>query len=129
MSYDHWKDTRIGETIGGNGPDSYKSREALQAHNKYRQGSKHVYVLQGRLAPGGPYHMPGLDEQYELLDVANADPSNADEVVPVRNDVAQAGQEIVTLRYWRIRKGAFEGFHEASVDGVWPYFEKNRCAN
>ena len=43
---------------------------------------------------------------------------------PVRNDVAQPGDEVVTLRYFRIRKGTFEQFLQASVEGVWPYFEK-----
>ncbi len=43
---------------------------------------------------------------------------------PVRNDVAQPGEEIVTLRYFRIKKGMFEQFLKASVEGVWPYFEK-----
>jgi hypothetical protein len=43
---------------------------------------------------------------------------------PVRNDVAQPGGEIVTLRYFRIRKGTFDQFLKASVEGVWPYFEK-----
>src|SRR5262249_32359307 len=43
---------------------------------------------------------------------------------PVRNDVAQAGEEIVTLRYFKIKKGTFEQFLKASVEGVWPYFEK-----
>jgi hypothetical protein len=43
---------------------------------------------------------------------------------PVRNDVAQPGDEIVTLRYFRIKKGSFDGFLKASVEGVWPYFEK-----
>jgi len=43
---------------------------------------------------------------------------------PVRNDVAQPGEEIVTLRYFRIKKGTFDQFLKASVEGVWPYFEK-----
>ncbi|MEW6212486.1 MAG: hypothetical protein AB1631_29440 [Acidobacteriota bacterium] len=43
---------------------------------------------------------------------------------PVRNDVAQAGEEIVALRYFRIKKGTFDQFLKASVEGVWPYFEK-----
>ena|SRR5262252_4048817 len=43
---------------------------------------------------------------------------------PVRNDVAQPGEEIVTLRYFRIKKGSFDEFLKVSVDGVWPYFEK-----
>jgi hypothetical protein len=43
---------------------------------------------------------------------------------PVRNDVARPGEEIVTLRHFRIRKGTFEQFLKASQEGVWPYFEK-----
>jgi hypothetical protein len=35
----------------------------------------------------------------------------------------QAG-EIVTLRYFRIKKGSFPQFLEASKNGVWPYYEK-----
>jgi hypothetical protein len=43
---------------------------------------------------------------------------------PVRNDVAQAGQEIVTLRNFHIKKGTFPQFLKASQENVWPYFEK-----
>lgn len=43
---------------------------------------------------------------------------------PVRNDVAQSGDEIVTLRYFKIKKGSFDEFLKVSVEGVWPYFEK-----
>jgi len=43
---------------------------------------------------------------------------------PVRNDVPQAGEEIVTLRYFKIKKGTFPEFLKASQEGVWPYFEK-----
>ena len=43
---------------------------------------------------------------------------------PVRNDVAQPGEEIVTLRYFKIKKGSFDEFLKVSVEGVWPYFEK-----
>ncbi|MBI1340052.1 hypothetical protein GC169_07575 [bacterium] len=43
---------------------------------------------------------------------------------PVRNLAAQPGEEVVTLRYWKIRKGTFDQFLAASQNGVWPYFEK-----
>lgn len=42
----------------------------------------------------------------------------------VRNDVSQPGDEIVTLRYFKIKKGSFDEFLKVSVEGVWPYFEK-----
>ena len=54
----------------------------------------------------------------ENQDTAAADP------IAVRNDVAQAGDEIVTFRHFRIEKGRFDEFHTASEEGVWPYFEK-----
>lgn len=43
---------------------------------------------------------------------------------PVRNDVAQPGEEILTLRYFKIKKGTFPEFLKASQEGVWPFFEK-----
>jgi NIPSNAP len=43
---------------------------------------------------------------------------------PVRNQVPQAGEEITTIRYWKIKKGAFPQFLKASQTGVWPFFEK-----
>ena len=124
VNYEHWKDTRTSQTIGGNGPDHAKFREAVRTRNQYRLGSKHVYFLQGPMAPGGPYYMPGLDEKFEFVDDGDADRVSDDQVRPVRNDTAQPGREIVTLRYWRIQKDSFDRFHQASVRGVWPFFEK-----
>jgi hypothetical protein len=43
---------------------------------------------------------------------------------PVRNLAAKPGEEIVTLRYFKIRKGSFPEFLKASQEGVWPFFEK-----
>ena len=43
---------------------------------------------------------------------------------PVRNDVAQPGEEIVTIRYFRIKKGTFDQFLKASQEDVWPFFDK-----
>jgi hypothetical protein len=43
---------------------------------------------------------------------------------PVRNDVAQGGEEIITIRYFRIKKGTFDQFLKASQEDVWPFFDK-----
>jgi hypothetical protein len=43
---------------------------------------------------------------------------------PVRNDVAQSGQEVITIRYFRIKKGTFDQFLKVSQEDVWPYFDK-----
>ena len=50
--------------------------------------------------------------------------SKAGTTGPVRNLAAQKGEEIVTIRYFKIRKGSFPQFLAASQTGVWPYFEK-----
>ena len=44
--------------------------------------------------------------------------------VAVRNEAARPADEVVTLRYFKIKKGAFPQFVQASQEGVWPYFEK-----
>ncbi len=54
----------------------------------------------------------------------SSDANNEDRVVAVRNQTAQPGDDIVTLRYFRIQKGSFPEFLTASQEGVWPYFEK-----
>jgi len=43
---------------------------------------------------------------------------------PVRNDAARPGEEIITIRYFRIKKGSFDQFLKASQEDVWPYFDK-----
>lgn len=43
---------------------------------------------------------------------------------PVRNLSPVPGEEIITIRYFRIRKGSFPQFLKVSQEGVWPYFEK-----
>lgn len=48
----------------------------------------------------------------------------ASEAITVRHGAPLAGDAIVTLRYFRIRKGTFDEFVAVSRDGVWPFFEK-----
>jgi hypothetical protein len=43
---------------------------------------------------------------------------------PVRNDVAQAGQEVAALRHWKVEKGSYEEFRHISENAIWPFFEK-----
>jgi hypothetical protein len=52
------------------------------------------------------------------------DRTPAGQTGPVRNQIAQAGEEITTIRYWKIKKGTFPQFLAASQTGVWPFFEK-----
>ncbi|MEP7271881.1 MAG: hypothetical protein ABI882_10295 [Acidobacteriota bacterium] len=51
-------------------------------------------------------------------------PAPSEKPRPVRNGAARLSEEVITLRYFKIRKGSFDQFLRASVEGVWPYFEK-----
>jgi hypothetical protein len=62
----HWAATRDTALHGGNGPDF----EACQRGLAFRESvtlASHVVFLEGELAPGGPYFMPGLEEKYERV--------------------------------------------------------------
>ena len=121
-SYDHWAATRASDRLGGNGEDWEAFREALAARRQLELGSDGPIYLVGDMAPGVPYYMPGLDEEYEIGEPEGPTDSGRD--LPVRSARAKRGEEIVTLRHFRIRKGTFEEFNRLSRDGVWPYFEK-----
>lgn len=51
-----------------------------------------------------PYHLAGLDEDWEI---AKAD---AAEHHPVRSDIPSPGEAIAELSCWQIDKGTFEAF-------------------
>jgi hypothetical protein len=66
-SVEHWAATRDTVAHGGNGPDWEACERALD----YRESvtlESHVTFLEGELAPGGPYFMPGLPEKYERVE-------------------------------------------------------------
>ena len=119
-SFEHWQHTRPPANIGlgGDGPDNAANTKALKDRNEVLIGSDGPFFLQGHMGPDGPYYMPGVEEQYALIDGDETD------VQPARNDVEQPGQEIVTLRYWKVKKGSCDQFYQASLEGVWPYFQK-----
>lgn len=55
---------------------------------------------------------------------AAAQPASEIVRTPVRNDVAQAGREVLVLRKHRLQLGGHEPFYQSSRDDVWPYFER-----
>jgi hypothetical protein len=60
-SLGHWRASRSGIDLGGNGPDA----EALVAAHTYRQSvtlETSFQVLRGSLARNGPYFMPAVEE-------------------------------------------------------------------
>ena len=123
-SFEHWQYTRgrLSRALAGNGPSRDRSGQAGQMRQQVSLGSAGGYFLQGLTAVVQPRFLPGLDEEYELVDATA--PAAGDEVIAVRNDVAQPGAETVVLRYARIRKGSFDQILEATVAAVWPFEEK-----
>ena len=43
---------------------------------------------------------------------------------PVRNEIPQAGEEVLVLRHQKLLKGGHEAYFRLSREGVWPWFEK-----
>jgi hypothetical protein len=135
--FDHWRATRSTRSsgasasgsagadvaLGGNGPAHARSIGGYTSRGDLEIGSKGAYFLEGMSAPGGPYFMPGLDERYDLVQAGTRPAADAAHI-PVRADVAQAGDEIVEVRYQRIRKGSYDRFVELTRTAVWPWEEK-----
>ena len=63
----HWAATRDTVAHGGNGPDWEACKRALDSRESLTLES-HVTFLEGELAPGGPYFMPGLPEKFERVE-------------------------------------------------------------
>lgn len=118
-SYEHWKATRQGQRLGGNGPDYQRSRAALRERTHYAEGSDGAHFLQGVTAATRVYHMPGVAESYEPVDAESESDTR-----PVRNDRNWPAPEIVALVRWKIAKGKAGTFIAAGQDKVWPYLEK-----
>jgi hypothetical protein len=135
--FEHWQATRSTQSsgaasvggggrdvaLGGNGPAQARSISGYSDRGQLEVGSKGAYFLEGVSASGGPYFMPGLNEQYELVEIGRR-PTASDAPIPVRLDVAQRGDEIVDVRYQRIQKGSFDRFVDATRTAVWPWEEK-----
>ena len=121
-SFEHWQATRQGPDValGGNGPAWEQGQRALLDRGGLQTGSKGAYFLEGVMAPDGPRFMPGLAEDYEPVDLGRR-PSATDERIPVRAGAAVPGQEIVELRYQRIRKGGFDRFAADTLARIWPW--------
>ncbi len=75
----------------------------------------------------------GAEEKLTVLDSQSASNFIDGFTKPVQplylsQDLSQAApepsREITILRSFRIKKGAFSEFYEASADKVWPYYEK-----
>lgn len=66
-SLEHWTATRDTVAHGGDGPDWDACKRALDFRDSVTRES-HVTFLEGELAPGGPYFLPGLLEKYERVE-------------------------------------------------------------
>jgi hypothetical protein len=123
-SFEHWRYTRgrLSLTLAGNGPNRDRNNQAGLLRRQVSEGSKGGYFLQGLTATTRPQFLPGIGVEYELVNETR--PAAGDDVIAVRNDVAQPGTETIELVYARIRKGAFDEILEATVDHVWPFEEK-----
>lgn len=130
-SFEHWQATRgvaskdNGDTgghvkLGGNGGDYQAMVKAIKTRTEVQTGSKGGIFLQGYMAQTRPLYMPGLNESYSSSNKA----PNSGDAIPLRSGVSKPGKEILTMEYFRIRKGSFEQFHTLTNRNIWPMQEK-----
>ena len=119
-SFEHWEATRADRAhalIAGNGPARTRAQQALADRGGLQTGSKGAYFLQASPSPDVPLFMPALAERYEL----DHSPFSMRDDLAVRLDIARPGEEIVELRYQRIKKGAFGRLADTTRSSVWPW--------
>jgi len=117
-SYEHWIETRQPLQMMGDGPLLNLARIGGSTRQNFVQRSDGAYMMTGRMIEDMPYHLPGLDENYESVE----DDSGEDH--PVRYDIPVPGEEIAELCYWQIDKGAFTRFDSLTRDGMLPVINK-----
>jgi hypothetical protein len=125
-SFEHWEATRADRAdalIAGNGPAWTRAQQALADRGGLQSGSKGAYFLQASASPDVPLFMPALAERYELDDSAPS-PSGLRSELAVRLDIARPREEIVELRYQRIKKGCFARLADTTRSSLWPWEAK-----
>lgn len=128
-SYEHWQATRRASAenptggsivLAGKGSLSAESDIGLSNRRTVLQGSKEAVFLQGHMAQTRPLYMPGTKETFR----ETVDSLQDDLPAPVSHRIALPNNEILILRYRKIKKNAFQELYEIERDGVWPYLEK-----
>ncbi len=122
-SFEHWAVTRRSAVLGGNGPDFVAAMRGQRTRDEVQLSSRGAIFLQGSMAPGEPYFLPGLDERYEQVEGSPgaAEPGAR---ISVRHSVPRPADEIVVMTRLGVRKGSFEELHRLHRDAVWPFLEK-----
>jgi hypothetical protein len=128
-SYEHWQATRRANVenptggsivLAGKGNLSVTSDMGLSNRRTVLQGSKEAVFLQGHMAQTRPLYMPGTREAFREA----VDSSGDDLPVPVSHKSASPNDEVLILRYRKIKKNAFQELYEIERGDVWPYLEK-----
>eukprot|EP00479_Gromia_sphaerica_P011174 TRINITY_DN5403_c0_g1_i1.p1 TRINITY_DN5403_c0_g1~~TRINITY_DN5403_c0_g1_i1.p1 ORF type:complete len:163 (+),score=18.84 TRINITY_DN5403_c0_g1_i1:31-489(+) len=136
--------TRETHRHSGNGPDWKGFNEAVIFRRSITLDTNATFMA-GHYHNYGCFYMPGVEETFKRTSTtespieddssvtdwmegpeANSKLSDSEEQpLAVRNDVHQpGGQEIVVLRYLKLKKGSFDAFLEKTLKYVWPYQEK-----
>jgi hypothetical protein len=118
-SYSHWVETRTPLTMMGDGPLLDLASTGAARRNQYVKGSDGAYFMTGRMIDDLPYHLPGIEESFELDE---EEAQNTDG--PVRYDIPVPGESIAELSCWQVDKGAFDEFDTLTRDGMLPVLSK-----
>lgn len=117
-SYEHWLETRRPLEMMGDGPLFDLLRAGGLRRMQYVLSSDGAYFLTGRMIEDLPYHLPGLDEDYEITK------NGKGEARPVRYDIPVPGEGIAELCCWKISKGSFNEFDSLTRESMLPVISK-----
>jgi len=129
-SYKHWQSTRgavdnpTGGSVvlAGSGGLSQASSDALRNRRTVMEGSKEAVFLMGYMAETRPIFTPGTGEAFAVTTDPGDDAPHP--VALMAAEPKKPDEEIMELRYQRIKKVSFEEFHAITKNGTWPYLEK-----
>ena len=117
-SYDHWVESRRPRDMMGDGPLFDLLVAGANRRMEHVLDSQGAYYLTGSMIEDVPYHLPGLDEEYEIAE------DGSDEALPVRYDLPVPGEEVAQLCCWKIEKGSFSRFDALTREGMLPVINK-----
>lgn len=118
VSYDHWVETRRPLRMMGDGPLFDLLASGASRRMEFVTDSDGAYHLVGSMIEDMPYHLPGLDETFELT------AEETGEALPVRYDLPVPGEGLAELCCWKIEKGSFETFDALTREGMLPVMNK-----
>jgi hypothetical protein len=117
-SYEHWEETRRPMEMMGDGPLLDLLFIGGIRRRNYILDTDGAYIMTGRMIEDLPYHLSGLQEDFEISE------DGSDDASPVRYNIPVPGDEMAELSCWKIKKGSFDKFDSLTRQDMLPVMSK-----